>query len=82
MSAGVFAQVFTEQVAANVAAEGVIGCKEIICKFAGNYSKRRNVGFKVMESVGGSFQETKNYYSNIFQGKEPHEMEQAIIYNK
>lgn len=82
MCTGAFAQVFTEQVAANVAAEGVIGCKEVISKFAGNYSKRRNVGFKVMESVGGSFRETKNYYFDLFQGRDPREMEQAIIYDK
>ena len=33
----------TEQVVGKLADEGITGCKEVVCKFANNYSKRRNV---------------------------------------
>lgn len=73
---------FTEQVVSRIADEGVGGCKEVVCKFAGNYTKRRNVGFTVIESASGSFRDTKNYYADILTGREPKEMNQAIEYDK
>lgn len=75
------AKILTEQVAGKVIDESLIGCGEIINTFAGNYVMRRNVGFKVFESVSGSFQYTRKYYSDILIGKEPKEMHQAIEYD-
>lgn len=75
------AKILTEQVAGRVVDESLIGCGEVIGTFAGNYVMRRNVGFKVIESVSGSFQYTRKYYSDILIGKEPKQMHQAVEYD-
>lgn len=72
---------FAKDRVARIADEGIGGAKEIICKFAGNYTKRRNVGFTVIESASGSFRDTKNYYIDILVGREPREMYQAVDYS-
>lgn len=77
-----WSKVFTEQVVVKVADEGISGCREVICRFAGNYTKRRNVGFTVIESASGSFKDTRNYYADVLIGREPKEMNQAIEYDK
>lgn len=79
---GFWGKFFTEQVAVKIADEGIGGCKEVVCKFAGNYAKRRNVGFTVIESASGSFRDTRNYYADVLTGREPREMNQAIEYDK
>ena len=79
---GFWGKLFTEQVVVRIADEGVGGCKEVICIFAGNYTKRRNVGFGVVESASGSFHDTKNYYADVLTGREPRIMSQAIEYDK
>lgn len=71
----------TEQVVGKLADEGITGCKEVVCKFANNYSKRRNVGFNVIDSACGSFRDTKAYYSDLIAGREPREMQQAVGYD-
>lgn len=71
----------TEQVVGKLADEGVTGCKEVVYRFANNYSKRRNVGFGVVDSACGSFRDTKTYYSDLIAGREPREMYQAIGYD-
>lgn len=77
-----WSKVLTEQVVVKVADEGISGCKEVVCRFAGNYTKRRNVGFTVIESASGSFKDTRNYYADVLTGREPKEMNQAIEYDK
>lgn len=77
-----WSKVLTEQVVVKVADEGISGCKEVVCRFAGNYTKRRNVGFTVIESASGSFIDTRNYYADVLTGREPREMNQAIEYDK
>lgn len=77
-----WSKVLTEQVVVKVADEGISGCKEVVCRFAGNYTKRRNVGFTVIESASGSFKDTRNYYADVLTGREPKEMNQAIEFDK
>lgn len=77
-----WSKILTEQVVVKVADEGISGCKEVVCRFAGNYTKRRNVGFTVIESASGSFKDTRNYYADVLTGREPKEMNQAIEYDK
>ena len=77
----ILAKILTEQVAGKVIDESLVGCGEIFNTFAGNYVMRRNVGFRVFESVSGSFQYTRKYYSDILVGKEPKEMYQAVEYD-
>ena len=77
----ILAKILTEQVAGKVVDESIVGCGEVFNTFAGNYVMRRNVGFKVIESIGGSFQYTRKYYTDILVGKEPKQMHQAIEYD-
>lgn len=79
---GLFGKFLTSQVVTRIADESISGCREVVCKFAGNYVKRRNVGFTVIESASGSFRDTRNYYVDVLTGKEPREMYQAIDYDK
>ena len=72
----------TEQVLTRVADEGVIGIKEVTCKFAGNYVKRRNVGYGVIGSAIGGFNETKNYYCAMLTGEDFQESIPAISFEK
>lgn len=71
----------SEQVIGKLADEGITGCKEVVYRFTNNYSKRRNVGFGVIDSACGSFKDTRIYYSDLIAGRDPREMYQAIEYD-
>lgn len=75
-------KIITSQFVTTAIDESVIGCKEIVCKFSGNYIKRRNVGFKVIQSFSGSFHETKDYYTDLITGKTPVEYQPAVEFTR
>ena len=61
------------------------GCGLILdfgSKSISNYTKRRNVGFGVFDSIGGSFSETTNYYKDTWNGIEPTVYKEAIYFEK
>lgn len=51
-------------------------------KSIGNYSKRREVGFGVFDSISGSFDETTSYYKDTWNGIEPTVYIKAIYFEK
>lgn len=74
-------KILTEEVINHLAVEATMGVREVLVKFAGNYTKRRNVGFKPVESIVGGFKETKNYYNAVIAGRRPIETVEAIRFD-
>lgn len=60
--------------------DGVRGYRSLINYFGKDYIMRRNVGFTIGQSVKGSIKDTRKYCFDIFSGKEPVEMKEAISF--
>ena len=78
----VLADILTERVLNVVADEAIIGLRDVTAKFACNYVKRRNVGYGIIGSVAGGFNETRDYYFAIITGQNPVETIPAISFDK
>lgn len=72
----------TAKVITKIVDEGTEGVKDAGIKFAGNYMKRRNVGFGVCHSFCGSWEETTGYYGSIIAGDDPVIYKQAVVFEK
>lgn len=80
MGGKILLRMMAEEAATKVVDESVLGVREVVGKFAGNYTKWRNVGYGVIDSASGSFNETRKYYSDILAGREPFVMTPAIYF--
>ena len=60
--------------------EGIKGYMEVANTFVDNYSKRTGSGFSSWDSIGGSLEETSNYYYNEWTHKEPKVWIQAVYF--